>query len=151
VHRTKEPSSEQGLSLLEPALEYHRRGWSVIPIRTGTKKPACRSWKRYRSEQPTEATLRRWFASGKDHGLAVILGEVSGSLICRDFDVMEAYEQWAAEHPDPAKTLPTVTTARGRHVYFRSDLSSEQTASCGEPATVCCPQAGTPTARSTSG
>lgn len=121
MHRTDEPNTGQGLSLLEIALEYHRRGWSIIPIKTGTKKPACRSWKRYQSEQPTVATLRRWFASGKDHGLAVILGEVSGSLVCRDFDVMEAYDRWAAEHPDLAETLPTVATARGRHVYFRSD------------------------------
>jgi hypothetical protein len=55
--------------------------------------------------------------------LAVILGEVSGELTCRDFDVQQAYDQWAADHPNLAATLPTVATARGRHVYFRSNHS----------------------------
>src|SRR5262249_55270629 len=38
---------------------------------------------------------------------------------CRDFDRLGSYESWAAAHPDLAAALPTVATARGRHVYFR--------------------------------
>ena len=52
--------------------------------------------------------------------MAVILGVVSGGLVCRDFDTMKEYEAWAANHPELAKTLPTVATSRGRHVYFRA-------------------------------
>jgi Bifunctional DNA primase/polymerase, N-terminal len=40
-------------------------------------------------------------------------------LAVRDFDQVEAYRRWSAEHPDEASRLPTVRTARGFHVYGR--------------------------------
>jgi hypothetical protein len=107
-------------SPLESALGYLRRGWSIIPIKVGTKKPACRSWKAYQKKPPDESHIRKWFSPGKDNGLAVICGPVSGGLVCRDYDNMAAYDAWASVHPDLAATLPTVATARGRHVYCRS-------------------------------
>ena len=107
--------------ILQAALEYHRRGFSVLPIKPGTKRPACRSWKPFQSERPDERRLHRWFSDHPDRGLAVVLGDVSGGLVCRDFDTMESYQRWVRDHPDLAKMLPTVATARGRHVYFHSD------------------------------
>ncbi len=112
-----------GDSLLDAALDYARRGWSILPIRRGTKHPAVRSWKRYQTERATEDELRRWFTWPDVGGLAVSLGAVSGGLIARDFDQLDAYEGWAAAHPDLAATLPTVETARGRHVYICSTWS----------------------------
>jgi hypothetical protein len=108
------------------ALEYRRHGWSIIPIAAGTKKPPKRfRWKRFQKRLPTEEEVREWFSHRDDLGLAVIFGEVSGGLVCRDFDEMQAYERWAAEHPDLAATLPTVATPRpGRHVYSRSNECS---------------------------
>jgi len=100
---------------LEAALEYCRRGWSIIPMAMDTKRPAVR-WKRYQTDRARENTVRRWFSNG-EQGIAVVFGGVSGNLISRDFDTMQAYEQWAADHPDLATTLPTVATSRGRHVY----------------------------------
>ena len=108
-------------SILEMALEYHRRGWSIIPIRTGSKKPACRSWKPYQKTRSDESKVRKWFANDNGRGVAVVLGNVSGGMVCRDFDTMEGYDRWAADHPDLARTLPTAATAHGRHVYFRSN------------------------------
>lgn len=112
------------MATLADALDYDRRGWCIIPIRPGTKKPACRSWKEYQTNRPDVATIRRWFGDGGAKSLAVVLGEVSGNLVCRDFDQMTAYEQWAAEHPELARTLPTVETGRGRHVY--ATIESDQ-------------------------
>ncbi len=123
-------ATRKPMTILEHALDYYRRGWSIIPIRAGTKKPACRSWKPYQTERPDEATVRRWFSDGKPKAMAVIMGEVSGGLICRDFDEMAAYERWAAEHPDLAQTLPTVETGRpGRHVYANADIGQIRAAS----------------------
>lgn len=107
--------------IMADALSYHAAGASVIPIRRGTKKPACRKWTPYERQRPDEKTLRRWFANGA-HGIGLIMGAVSGGLICRDFDKPEAYPLWAAAHPDLALRLPTVATARGRHVYGRAAL-----------------------------
>jgi hypothetical protein len=119
-------------SLLESALAYWRRGWSIIPITSGSKKPACRSWQPYQNAHADESQIRRWFAKADGRGVAVIFGAVSGDLACRDFDVMASYDRWAADHPELAKTLPTVTTARGRHVYFRSNQSGIKTLDDGE-------------------
>lgn len=107
-----------GATPLEIVVGYHRRGWSLIPIRAGTKGPACRSWKPYQTNRASESQLRQWFGAPRDIAVAVILGEVSGGLVCRDFDTMAGYSRWKELHPDLATTLPTVATARGRHVYF---------------------------------
>ena len=106
---------------LVDALGYAARGWSIIPIRHRSakgKEPACRSWKPFQRERADEGTLRRWFAREGLHGLAVVCGEVSAGTVCRDFDQLASYQHWAATWPELAGTLPTVSTARGRHVYF---------------------------------
>jgi hypothetical protein len=110
--------------LLPPAQDAAARGWCVIPIRhrpgTAGKQPAL-PWLPYQTRQPTDAELRGWFgAPGWADGLAVILGEISGGLCCRDFDDLDAYQNWADAHPALAASLPTAITARGRHVYFMS-------------------------------
>jgi hypothetical protein len=99
------------------ALEYHARGWSVLPV-TPEKRPALRTWRQYQDRRPTDGQLRRWFRNG-ERGVGVVLGDVSGGLVCRDFDRMDAYESWAARFLNLANALPTVQTARGRHVYCR--------------------------------
>lgn len=106
--------------MLDHARRYNGNyGWSIIPIRPGTKAAAC-AWTEFQQTRPTDEQLAGWFGNGRSCGLAVIFGDVSDGLICRDFDTLEGYQQWAAEHPDLAATLPTVETARGRHVYCRS-------------------------------
>jgi len=110
--------------ILEAALDYLQRGWSVIRIHPGTKKAAGR-WGKYQKRRPTQAELGSWFGNGRGFGLAVVLGAISGDLVVRDFDNATSYEAWATAFPDLARTLPTVATSRGRHVYFRAaDLKS---------------------------
>ena len=106
-------------SMLEAALAYRRRGWSIVPMRMAAKLPA-RKWKCFQSAPATESALRAWFGGDSGYGAAVVFGEVSGGLASRDFDTMTAYESWASRHPDLAQSLPTVVTRRGRHVYFRA-------------------------------
>lgn len=105
--------------LMAAAKDYARRGLSVVPM-TKDKRPAVR-WEQYKTEAPSARNIGRWFApgalGGRVQGVGVVCGDVSGGLVVRDFDVAGAYEQWAAEHPELAATLPTVETARGHHVY----------------------------------
>jgi hypothetical protein len=118
-------------TILDYALEYHKRGWCVIPIKPGSKKPALRSWILYQTKQPTEKQLRKWF-DGNHKNMAVVCGQVSGGLACRDFDDMAAYEKWTAEHPEYAKILPTVKTVRGMHVYFQGHVNGIKHLANGE-------------------
>ncbi len=61
-------------------------------------------------------------SGGRYPALGVILGPVSGDLACRDFDEADAYHAWTVDFPDLARTLPTVETARGFHVYFTAKV-----------------------------
>ena len=110
-----QPSSGNA-DLLTAALEYADCGLSIIPV---IGKKSVGRWKQFQKRVANEAELREAFANPRVTGLAVILGAVSGYLAVRDFDRVEAYESWAAAHPDLAARLPTVRTGRGFHVYFR--------------------------------
>lgn len=93
--------------------------WSVIPIVSGTKRPAIR-WRRFQATRASDATLDRWFGQPR-HEIAVVLGPVSDGLACRDFDQPESYHRWASAFPQLASDLPTVATSGDRrHVYFRA-------------------------------
>ena len=96
-------------------LEYRERGWSLIPMKMEAKRPKVR-WKKYQREHASDSTLRRWFTDPQT-GIGVVFGGVSDGLASRDFDDMDSYRQWSEENPELARTLPTVATRRGRHVY----------------------------------
>lgn len=116
----------------DEALKLHGYGWCVLPMKPQTKQPALKSWKRYQTQRPTDSTVRRWFPENASGGLAVVLGDVSGGLICRDFDQLPAYESWAAKYPQLAEFLPQSETGRGRHVFCRADaVTVDQISSTG--------------------
>lgn len=113
------------MSIQETALEYLRRGFSVIPLNGPDephgapvdergKRPAL-AWKEYQARQPTEADVKKWFRNGRKLNLGVVTGAVSGITIV-DFDSPEAI-QFARERKFP-KT-PLVKTAKGYHAYCR--------------------------------
>ena len=116
-HQSKNNQSD----LLKDALGYVRRGWSIIPIAQGTKKPPKGfRWTKFQTRPASESEIRDWFDCRDDLGLAVVLGKVSGGLVCRDFDDRQSYRRWKRDHPDLAASLPTVKTAHCYHVYFHA-------------------------------
>jgi hypothetical protein len=106
--------------ILRAAQDYLRRGLSVVPIQCGTKRCSLRKWKHYQNSPPSPAKVEEWFSEHPDWQLAIILGDVSGGVVVRDFDDKAVFDRWVAEHPEWAASLPTVATARGLHVYLRS-------------------------------
>ena len=101
---------------LEAALEYADRGWSVIPIRGGTKLPAI-SWKEYQLRHPTEDEIYKWFEN-TNNDIAIICGTIS-KLIVVDTDDAEATKLAAKNGWD--KTPYRVKTRKGFHFYFSTE------------------------------
>lgn len=119
-HTSSIVAASEPSEVLKAALFYHSKGFSVIPINPGDKKPAVRSWKEYCDIRAHADQLHGWLQNATHLRIAVVLGNVSGGLVCRDFDRPEAYHAWALEFHQLAQVLPTVKTLRGFHVYFRT-------------------------------
>lgn len=124
THRNNQPRTL--VDCREAALRYRDAGFSCFPIEPKGKRPSVRSWKPWQEEIATEHDVHGWFDANSECGVALVMGQVSGGLACRDFDDMAAYDRWAKEHADLAKSLPTVATRRGRHVYFRLTEAAEK-------------------------
>jgi hypothetical protein len=109
-----------GRTLLDVALAYLRRGWSVVPQRPGEKKPAVR-WKPFQATRPSEAQLEAWFRRWPDAGLAVVLGPAS-DLFVIDVDGKDGHDallgRLGAEPPAP-KALSGSGEPHRFHLYFR--------------------------------
>ena len=108
------------IPLLPEAMRLHGLGLSLIPLRSASKNAAIR-WKHNQRERADERAIRDWFrdTDNEQLGIGIVLGPVSGNVMVRDFDRLDAYQHWARLNCRLAKSLPTVETARGRHVYFR--------------------------------
>lgn len=121
--------------LYQAACRFREWGLSVFPV-DGTKVATVR-WAKRQNRRPTERKVRRDFhyahpSKGPACGIAVVHGSVSRGLACRDFDIADAYHDWAASHPTLAASLPTVATRRGFHVWFRTRKEAFHTLPDGE-------------------
>lgn len=68
------------MTIHEVARAWQTAGVSVIPILgNATKRPAVR-WAEYQVTAPSLGQIEEWWANGKQYGLALICGAVSGNL-----------------------------------------------------------------------
>src|SRR5688572_26516579 len=100
--------------LLRIARALVARGFSVIPLENGTKRPAT-PWARYQHETPTDRDLIAWFASGQRTGYGITTGPHSGIVVI-DVDGDDGW-RWAATHLP--STPMRVRTRKGEHWYYR--------------------------------
>lgn len=106
------------------ALELYHSGLTVIPVALdGSKSPAVSSWRSFYETRPTAEQVGAMFT--QPSGLAILGGKSSGGLEIVDFDIADAWPEWAdlleCEAPGLLATLPVVKTPKGYHVYFRSE------------------------------
>ncbi len=80
-----------GTTCLEAALIYRKMGWSVIPIKPGTKSPDG-YWKRFQEVAANEDVIRHWWNQNPERGVAVVQGSVSG-IVAVDIDSPEANDR----------------------------------------------------------
>lgn len=95
----------------ELALEFRRRGWSLMPIRPGSKQPVI-DWKKFQYTPASADSVDRWLRRG--WSLGIVTGLVS-QLVVVDLDSPDAVA-WAEREIDA--TPVRVKTPRGQHWYY---------------------------------
>lgn len=106
----KQPELMTRLELLK---HYYDQGWSLIPIKKGTKKPAV-DWKQLQHQRACWQFIESWEAQFQQPDWAVITGKVSGLFIV-DCDSLDALQQ--AEDLGLTNGC-SVKTPHGHHFYF---------------------------------
>lgn len=102
------------------AVEYRRRGWSPIPIKSRSKEPNLHELRPYLTRKATQEELGAWSWSG----VGIVTGPLSGVLVL-DVDGPEG-EGELQKHGHPV--TPMVRTASGGlHLYFNHPEQSVRT------------------------
>lgn len=108
--------------LVEAAIRYRRRGWSVIPISRKRKTPLVK-WAEYQTRPPTEEQIRTWWKEFPDANIAVITGRISG-LVVVDVDTQHG------GNPKPIyqgykTSLMQRTGSGGYHLFYEYPEEAE--------------------------
>lgn len=101
--------------ILSSALEYHKMGFSIIPIERGGKRPLV-AWEEFQKRRMSEDEVRKHFSG--DVNIGIVCGAISGNLVVVDWDDKEIFENAERNFGNKEETL-TTTTGKGVHKYFR--------------------------------
>ena len=106
MNRTKE--------LLEAALLYEKKGWSVFPVNSQTKRPLI-EWKTCQNKPASPEQIKEWWKKYAYAGIGLVTGKIS-NLIVLDIDGEEGKKYIKDKGIAPT---PCVKTKRGEHYYFK--------------------------------
>lgn len=103
---------------LDAALLYAARGWRVIPVAPGQKRPPFKEWQKLATCDID--TIRRWWTMRPDYGVGIATGAESGLYVVDidDTDDKAGSTSWA-ELGLEIETVEAVTGSGGRHLLFR--------------------------------
>jgi putative DNA primase/helicase len=118
--------------LLTAAFSYAARGWHVFPCHSlfdgvcGCGKVDCRNTAKhpmtpagFHDATTDELLIRAWWQKWPLANIAIATGKVSGIVVI-DIDSRHSADSFKALFPGiDFKSIPTVTTGRGWHLYFR--------------------------------
>jgi hypothetical protein len=108
------------VSMSDAIHDYTGRGWSIIPIRPGDKRPLVR-WEDYQHRCPSQDEARGWLRASPEAGVGIVTGAISG-LVVVDIDVRHggdaALDHLEHEHGRLPITVECRTGGGGRHLYF---------------------------------
>lgn len=111
---TAAPLPPRGNEILAAALAYAAKGYRVIPVAEGGKRPHPRlggDWPTKASNDP--AQIRAWWAETPDANIGIVCDEHFGFVL--DVDTLDALDYL----PELPATLMADTPSGGRHYVFR--------------------------------
>jgi hypothetical protein len=103
-------------SPLTAALDYARRGFSVIPVASASKRPIL-AWEPFQTRRASEAEIRSWWQEWPSANVGLVCGAISGFIVL-DADGSEGQASLHALLGTLPET-PTARTGKGLHVLFR--------------------------------
>ncbi len=117
-------------TVLESALRYISRGWSVFPV-GGNKRPLA-AWESYQRRIATEDEVKAWYDQWTNAGLAIVTGKISG-LVVLDIDPGHGGEASLKKllkdrvlTASDLETSSVTTQSGGTHYYFRYPSDTER-------------------------
>lgn len=105
---------------IDTAQRYLARGWCVLPLRGGDKRPLV-AWEHWQNERPAPEQVAQWFSRWPNANIGIVTGEIS-NLVVLDIDPqhggdasLERLERRFGPLPD---TVEAATGGGGCHLYF---------------------------------
>jgi putative DNA primase/helicase len=105
------------LLLVEESLWFLNRGFSVVPLKPGAKKPLIK-WEQYQKRKPTEEEVREWWRKWPEANIGIVCGRVSG-LVVIDHDEYRGVKLPDGWDPGSEPTPLVKTPRAGWHYYYR--------------------------------
>jgi hypothetical protein len=116
-------------SPLPTALDYATKGWRIVPIRPGEKRPALTNWQNIATADPELIT--EWFTGPyHDHGIGIATGPETGFFVL-DVDITDtkAGDETLADLEEQygrlPETLMSITGSGGWHLLFTYPTGQE--------------------------
>jgi hypothetical protein len=103
--------------LLDRALQYEALGWSIVPIRPGTKWTYGK-WKKYQTRRATKEEITQWWKKHPRANIGLVTGKISDVIV---FDIdSEKASKFIKEQGGVPKT-PQSRTGRenGQHFFLK--------------------------------
>ena len=109
-------------TMREHALEYARRGWSVIPLRyqgsaEDLKRPLVDSWEECKTEPSGTDVIEYWWEQWPLANIGLVMGAVSG-MVAIDLDGPNAMKL-LTDRIGTFRPTRSVKTGKGKHLLFR--------------------------------
>jgi hypothetical protein len=107
---------------LNHALTYAERGWRVIPIKPGEKRPPIAAWQTAATTNPDTIT-QWWTGPYRNHGVGIATGEESGLFVI-DIDLNDqkdgyhTIEQLEQQHSPLPAGPRALTGSGGLHIFL---------------------------------
>ena len=97
--------------ILKAALEYQRKGFSIIPLCAKGKKPLLNTWKEFQNRRPSAREVCRWWKMYPDSNIGIVTGAISGIV------VVDVEKDGTIEGFTP--TVTAQTGGGGWHLYYK--------------------------------
>jgi len=101
--------------ILGMALKYQKKGFSVIPIRPGKKKPLIK-WEKFQAERARPNQIREWWKQWPQANVAIVTGAISGVDVV-DIDTPKGLDAVNELVPDSMVTPIARSQKGGWHHY----------------------------------